>query len=521
MSVVVDGKTYHFSLTCNGVTYGFMRRKGSDTRRRFGDWAPKYSTGDDQFAEGAWQPVSWNDFSGGVGQERYSNSKQSSFYTADGGVETRYAAKATLGGRWVSSDAGKTATSNFVDFGGNIYVGVGTKLRKYDAAGAAWSDVYTAAANIQHLCVDGSNIFLALGSGQDAVKWNGSAATVLTGFKANCFASYDGKLWRALVNNIYSSSDAGATWGSAVPIGDAANDINALLAYGGLLYCGKADSLWASDGTAANTDQKLDFSNQTYAGNFKYMCEWGGYLFFSILRQVARYSSTTWDFITPTLTGDANKELYGWGVPAMFSKTPTALLVAMNAGEGTKANLLAYTGQGWHAIYQATATMAACGYSRAKDWILVNDGATRYQAQVAQADVCTADYAASGEIVLPFFDGGFPWIKKAGREVVLDTQDCTATETVTIAYRTAKDGAYTTLGSTVVSSSAPTTISLDAVNGAIEFYKIQFKLTLARGADTSKRPSVTNFTLRYMNRPNAVFVYYEEARLSGLQRTML
>src|SRR5574343_706217 len=520
MSVTVDGKNYHFSLTRAGVTMGFMRRQGSDSRKRFGDWAPKYSTGDDQFAEGAWQAVTWNDWLGGAGQLEYSNAAQNKFHTSNGGIETRIGGKLTLGGRWVSTDASQNATSNSIDFGGNIYLGCGTALRKFDVSGGTWSTVYTAGASIVHLHVDGANLFLALGAGSASVRWNGSTATVLTGFPATCFASYDGKLWRGLANHIYSSTDAGATWAAAVPVGDAAFVINGLAPYGGLIYVGKEDALWASDGTAANTDEKLSFRNQAYAGNFKYMTEWGGYLWFSILRQVARYSSTTWDFVTPALAGDSNKELYGWGIPVMFSKTPTNLIVALNGGENTYANLLAYNQQGWHVLYQASATMRACGYSRAKDWIIVNDGSTRYQAQVAQADVPTADYAASGEIILPWFEKGFEWLNGAGREVVLATEDCTADETVTIAYRTVKGGSFTTLGSTVVSSTAPTTISLDAVNGAIEFYRIQFKLTLARGATTSLRRSVTNFTLRYMNRVNAVFIYYEEAILSATKRTI-
>ena len=102
------------------------------------------------------------------------------------------------------------------------------------------------------------------------------------------------------------------------------------------------------------------------------MTEWGGYLFFSILRRVIRFSTTTWNDATPKLTGDANKELYEWGQPIMFVELPTMLVVAFNGGEGTLANVMGYTGGAedtarWHLLYQATATMSACGYSRAKD----------------------------------------------------------------------------------------------------------------------------------------------------------
>jgi len=166
--------------------------------------------------------------------------------------------------------------------------------------------------------------------------------------------------------------------------------------------------------------------------------------------------------------------------------------------------------------------MNACGYSRAKDWLIVNDGATRYQAQIAQADTCTADYVASATVVLPWFDGGYPWFKKGARSVVIESRDCTATETVAISYRKDNETGWTALGSTVVSSTAPAEISLDATAGAIEFYKIQLKAVLARdAADVTKRPTVTNLTLRYMNRPTAVHAYNVEVRLSGRQRTLV
>lgn len=521
--VVVDGKKYHIAIAKGGVTYGFMIVRGSDTRQRVNDWAPIYSTGDQQFAEGTWQPWALTDWTGGVGQERYSNSAQNKFYTSLN-CETRIAGRLALGGRWVSADATQVATANPIDFPlvvGNLYVPCGTKLRKYNVGTQVWTDANPGAfaANIAHLHVDGALMFIAVGDSVDAQKYDGTTFTVLTGFKARCFASYGGKVWRANANHIYGSTDAGATWPTDVTVGDASTNVTAMFPYNQRLYVGKEDALWMYDG--ANVVKVLDFAKQAYSGNFKFMCEWGGSLYFNVLRRVIRFTPTTWNDVTPEITGDANKEIYGFGLPIMFAAMPSMLLVAFKDGENQYANLLGYTGSGWHQVYgPAVATMNAVGYSRNADWIVVNDGSTRRQAQIAQADHSTADYEASGEVVTPWFDGGYPFFKKSGKSVILETRDCSANETVSVDYRTTDGAAWTALGSSVISSSAPTSISLDPINGAIEFYKIQFRLRLARGTDTSKRPTVTRFILLYLNRPESVFAYSVQVKLSSKVRTL-
>ncbi len=526
MSIVVGGKKYSIAITRNGVTYGFMIVRGSDQRQRINDWAPIYSTGDQQFAEGTWQPIAWMDWSGGIGQERYDNTLQAKVYTS-AKAETRIPGRVTLGGRWVTTDAGQIATANPLDFAGNVFVPCGTKLRKYTVPGGPWSDGYTAAASIVRAHVDGALLYLALGTATDAVKLDAAMSpTVLTGFKATCWASYATKVWRGLANHILGSADAGATWPTDVTIGDASTSVAALLPYNKKLFIGKDDALWSYDGS--NVVKELDFATQAYAGppggNFRHMVEWGGALYFNVLRRVIRFTPTTWNDVTPEITGDVTKENYGFGLPVMFATMPSMLLVAFQNGENQYANLLGNTAgskDAWHQLYgPAVATLNAVGYSRAKDWLVVNDGSTRFQAQIAQADRCAADYEASGEVVTPWFDGGYPFFKKSGKSVILETRDCSATETVGVDFRTLDGAAWTALGSSVISSMAPTTIALDPLAGALEFFKIQFRLRLARGGDATKRPMVTRFILLYLNRPESVFAYTVQVKLSSRVRTL-
>ncbi len=523
MSVTVDGKKYHIAIAKGSTTYGFMIVKGSDTRQRVNDWAPIYSTGDQQFAEGTWQPWAVTDWTGGLARERYSNAEQNKFYSASN-CETRIAGRATLGGSWADSDVAQAATAKPIDFGpagsGFILVPCGTKLRRYLVPSGPWGDGYTAAASILHAHVDGALVYLALGASADAVKLDANLTpTTLTGFKANCWASYGGKIWRALSNHIYGSTDAGATWPTDVTVGDQSTEVSWMYPYNQKLYIGKADALWSYDGV--NTLRVLDYAQQAYLDNFKGMCEWGGCLYFQVLRRVIRFTPTNWTDITPELQGDANKENYGFGMPVGFAALPSMILVAFKGGEYQYANLLGYTGSGWHQIYGPVATtMNAVGYSRKNNWVIINDGTTRYQLQIAQADRCAADYAASGELVTPWFDGGYPFFKKSGKSVTLETRDCSGTETISVSYQTVDGGTWTTLLSNVISSDGPTSISLDALNGAIEFYKIRFKITFARGSDVSKRPVLTAFILHYLNRPESVFAYSVTVKLSSKVRTL-
>jgi len=46
---------------------------------------------------------------------------------------------------------------------------------------------------------------------------------------ANCFGSWDEKIWLGITNTIKSSSDDGATWSAAITVGDASSDVTALI----------------------------------------------------------------------------------------------------------------------------------------------------------------------------------------------------------------------------------------------------------------------------------------------------
>jgi hypothetical protein len=312
MTVTVDGKKYHISLNDGTDTYGLNIVPGSDSRTIRNEWAPVTSSGGQTPSASSWQLVAWEDWSGGVGQERYST-KASGRYFLGSGIETRAGERVQLGGLWVSRDAARTATANLIDYGANLYVPCGLRLRKYDVIGDVWSSVNGAdyGANITHLAVMEDLLFVALGTGVDAISYNSALTpTTLTNVKAKCFCAALGSIWYANGRNIFSSIDKGGTWGAAVPIGDVGGNIVSLAEHAGKLYIGKEDGLWTYDGTA--TSKVLDVGMMKYSTNFAFMCEWKGDLYYNVLKRIYRLATRPID-ITPTLGGDANKELYGWG----------------------------------------------------------------------------------------------------------------------------------------------------------------------------------------------------------------
>src|SRR5512142_3138413 len=116
MTVTVDGKKYHVKLNDGTDTYGLNIVPGSDSRTIRNEWAAVVSPGGQTPAVSSWQLVAWEDWSGGVGQERYS-SKAPGRYFLGSGIETRQGERVQLGGLWISRDAARTATANPIDYG--------------------------------------------------------------------------------------------------------------------------------------------------------------------------------------------------------------------------------------------------------------------------------------------------------------------------------------------------------------------------------------------------------------------
>ncbi|MCL5264147.1 MAG: hypothetical protein M1343_02960 [Chloroflexi bacterium] len=116
-------------------------------------------------------------------------------------------------------------------------------------------------------------------------------------------------------------------------------------------------------------------------------------------------------------------------------------------------------------------------------------------------------FSLSGELITPYFDGGFnDWIKVA-LAIKLTCRQMTATETITVNYRKDTESAWTTLGT--VNANGVTVLSFN--NGSsqpvgIELKKIQFRFIFGRsGLDNTKTPIMESAVLRYYCAPNTLY----------------
>ena len=153
----------------------------------------------------------------------------------------------------------------------------------------------------------------------DGDTWTQPATTPATQ-PASCFATWQQGTTVNLVLGVDStikvSTDSGVTWSAAINVGNAATNVTGLGTAFGLLMIGKEDGLFAYDGT--NVIDLLPKHNVKNANNFKALVYHEGFLYTHYLGVVLKlsYSSGTITNvveITPTMTGDDNKDRFGHG----------------------------------------------------------------------------------------------------------------------------------------------------------------------------------------------------------------
>ena len=515
------GVTHDVVFQLGSDSYGFMLKQGTQVEERVNDFAPSIGLGDNPaFAEGAWRAWEQSGFTEGVDQRLFS-SKQKCWWT-DGNIDTTRDQITQLGAAWASSDASKVATAPMiVDFlqaaTDVVLAAIGTKIRRFNTSTEVWADsTTTLGASATFLYMHGANAFAACGAGADFYRsadgdtWAQPAA----GQKASCFATWAEKLYLGYTNTIKSSTDNGATWSAAVNIGDpSTNILNMISAFNDLLFIRKEDGLYYYDGT--NVVEVYHNNNNLYAGNktlFYHVND--GYMYMGELGSIKKFSISSGTItnmvdVTPSMLGDAAKELYGHGTPIWIWSGPQYLYCAFDDGEGLYPEILKYNGLGWHQVYRGTSgdTLNAAGYSRLMGWNFLNDGATRRQKMVTLKEIPRADYPASGQLMTGYFDAGLPQMPKGFGSVRVWARNVSAANYITVDYRTRDDEAWTTLG-TITSDvwPNPTTILFSTANKSIGANAIQLRFTITTASATAT-PVLERFSVKYLNRPLTVHAY--------------
>lgn len=195
--------------------------------------------------------------------------------------------------------------------------------------------------------------------------------------------------------------------------------------------------------------------------------------------------------------------------------------VSGSTGSGDQAAILAFNGEGWHAIaveaftaYGAllAATHTVSGTLANRLYWTTRASASAYDAKWLDLSTLTDNpiiatgktYASSGFLELPYFDGGYEAQQKTALKVRIKLIGASANETVTVAYRIdGSTGSYTTLGSAITANTEQT-IYFGTDREGLAFKNIQFKLTFARGGTTTNSPKLEYFSMDYLRVPETL-----------------
>lgn len=522
------GTTHHITLESGDATYGYMLRRGVYQVQRADDFAPRISVGTDpSLREGIWDAWAQSGFAEGIDQPTVRNLNK--ILSTDGNIFGGRGESITLDSAWNSSDASKSATAPMIAElpGGTNYVGiaVATKTRRYNLGTPGWSDSTTTfASNAVWIHRHGAYVFVACGSG-DSIQRTSDLDTYSepAAQTANCLTSWQSAhtgtntnyLVLAIDGTIKLSSDSGATWGSAVTVGDASVNITGLGVAFGLLVIGKEDGIYHYDGTSVV--EEMTFRNKRYSGNCRALVYHEGFLYTHILGQVVKLSFSSGGIsnmvdVTPVKYGDENEELYGHGIPIWMWSGPHNLYVAFDDGASVYPEVLMHNGLGWHQAYKGASgdSMLAGGYSRLGSTTFINDGATRIRKHATLRDLPYPDYPATGVFTTSDFDGGLPFMYKAFREIAIEAENITSGNgSITVAYSLDKGANFTTLG--VITESGKTFLQFPG-GTAVASPQLRLRFTIARNSSTST-PRLRRWALWVLNRPTPIYVFHVDLKL--------
>ena len=522
------GETHDITLKSGATTFGFMVAPGEYNTERVDDFAPRIATGTEaRVREGFWDAWSQTGITEGIDQLTFASDKR--IYRSDGNIFPFVDEDITLHSAWNSTDASKVATAPMiVDFGAStVLAAIGTKVRR-TTDDSTWTDSSTTlGASAVWLHRHGSNVFAACGTGADLyLSSDGNTWTQpASGQKASCFTTWekpDGNVYLVLGtgSTIKTSTDNGATWSSAINVGNPESNVTGLGVAFGLLIIGKEDSIFWYDGT--NLNEITGFYNQKYSGNCKALVYHDGFMYTHILGRIVKISLSSGIIsnmidITPLMKGDENKDLHGHGIPIWIWSGPFHLYAAFDQGESNLPEVLGYNGIGWHQMYRGTAddTMKAAGYSRNLARSYVNDGATRSRRHTTLRDTPFAGYPTTGNFETSDFDGGMPFMLKAFRDISVDARNLDTGDgrKIVVSYSTDKGANYTALGD--VTADGKTVLPFSEADITTTSKHLRLKFILTRGSDAAETPVIERFTTNFLLRPDPIRAYQVGLLLGG------
>lgn len=287
------------------------------------------------------------------------------------------------------------------------------------------------------------------------------------------------RVWYAQATTSKVSSSEVKTWGnklvwkqahaSAIVCGNARNKITNLLGYGQprIPYIMKEDSFGCIN---QNIYAEVPLSEMNYVRseeNGRAACQWGVYLFFSLLDGVERYYDNRLDDVGPNKDEGFPTTRKG---PIMdMIPYPGGIYACIDGGSQGYSSILFWNQTGWHEIYRGE-----IGQRIQHMYIQVIPGTTvdrlwfNYDNRVCclpcssvprkQSDYSwfsTSQWADTGYIITSWFKTQFAEIVKFWKSITLFTENLTTTQSIYIYYQTDTeddDDAWNAISGDVITS---------------------------------------------------------------------
>lgn len=551
--IPIAGTTHDITLASGTTKYGFMIAPGSYRTERVDDFAPRIATGTDtKTREGYWDSYSQDSAAEGIDQAEFSSITK--INKSDGNVFTDLPLAIQMDSIWTVLDANKVCTAPMIiDFtvtssSATLAVAaIGTKIRRTSASPyTTWTDSTTTLSSNcvwlhEHTYNATNYLFAAASTGADFYRsTDGDTFTQpCAGQKANCFTTWqksDGTVYLVLglAGTIKLSTDGGVTFGAAVNVGNPSSIVTGLSSAFGYLLIGKEDGLFRYDGT--NMVDIVQYPTQKNAKNFKCIVNFDGFLYTHMLGRILKIALTSGAVsslvdITPEMSGNADKDLYGHGQPIWLFVGPFVLYAAFTGGQNLYAELLAYSGSGWHQRYLGTSsvTMSGAGYSQNLTRMLINPAAIVARRQITLRDAPFESYDSTGVFETSDFTGDLPFMQKAFRAVNVETRNMSITaagvddgygRTIVVAYSIDKGANFIAMGTVTTDgrTNLPFTITTQTTlsdSATVNANSMRLRFTLVRGSHPSnnKSPVLVRYSVDFLNRPLATHAHSLNLRL--------
>ncbi len=520
------GTTHHISVTSGSTIYPFMLVPDITGWREvdISDFAPRVASGNLAYRDlSLWQVWAQEDWRHGFGFPYQTD--ESGYAKTGTGVDTRHKDVAMLATAVTSSETA-ISVAKFLDFGADVYALKPSNggVRKYTVSSGTWA----ATAETTGTCLDGLSIgtylVVALDGARmrkfDGTTWSnvGSDSNPPNDMAHLClhggyfWASEDGKNWlhwaeEEDLSDLEGGEDADT---AAIHVGPGDIPIVNMISYGGQLYVAREDGAWVV-GDDLIARQLMPFSTERHANNFKTMCVWKGHLYFSLRHRLYRYTGSTLIDVTPP----RYDEVFPYMTYGEFENlTPRGnhLYVTARDTETTwNEVLLCYDGVGWHKLLTLTTSpyvVNVMNLSTTTDRLWLNYTgaavATAYISLQSLSDLPYATFPVTGDHFLysSKFDAGFVDVRKTWRSMRVRTNNCSATQTISVDYAI-DDGAWGNIGQITTSPYQELFFpDCDIYSTHGKFIQLRFNLKTAAAAQS---PILESFAVKYMLRPTAVW----------------